>query len=143
MLTGFASMRLPPVDGVVVGLPGDGAPQRCSGACAQGLVIVPWGCVYRLRLAGDASGEAQCTFCAPGVLLLVEAIAHAPGGRGTQGVSQPEGHSPPDCPLRHHGKSAVPPHKPSNKINAFKLYHYMRGRLPCISSILTPSGAET
>src|SRR5712691_11910180 len=98
MLTGFASMRLPPVDGVVLGLPGDGAPRRCSGACAQGIVIVPRGFVHRLRLSGDAPGEAYGTFCALGVHVSVEDIAHAPGGRGTQVVSQPEGHSPPNGP---------------------------------------------
>ena len=44
-----------------------------------------------------------------------------------QGVSQPEGHSPPNCPLRHHGKSAVPPHKLATRSMPSQLYHYMRG----------------
>src|SRR5215510_13268759 len=60
MLTGFASMRLPPVEDIVLGPPGDGAPRRCSGtACAQSIVIVSWGFIHRLRLAGDASGAVH------------------------------------------------------------------------------------
>src|SRR5713101_736892 len=94
MLTGFASMRLPPVDGGVLGLPGDGAPRRCSGACAQGIVIVSRGFVHRLRLSGNASSEAHGACCAPGVHVLVEDMSHALGCRGTQVGSQPEGHSP-------------------------------------------------
>src|SRR5215470_3918927 len=36
MLTGFASMRRLPVNGVALGLPGDNSPWRCAEACAQG-----------------------------------------------------------------------------------------------------------
>src|SRR5215475_585715 len=57
MLTGFASMRLPPVEDIVLGPPGDGAPRRCSGTCAQGIVIVSRGFVHRLQLAGTRLGR--------------------------------------------------------------------------------------
>src|SRR5262245_30297844 len=94
MLTGFASMRLPPVNGVVLDLPGNGSPRRYSGWYAQGIVIVPRRFVHRLLLSGNASGEAQCACHAPGVHLVVEDISHSPGWHGTPAVSQPEGHSP-------------------------------------------------
>src|SRR5438128_7177687 len=124
MLTGFASMRLPPVDGGVLGLPGDGASRRCSGACAQDIVIVSRGFVHCLRLSGDASGAAHGACCAPGVHVLVEDISHAPGCRGTQVGSPPEGHSPPHGPLRHHGQSADPPKKPLHTITSCPLSSY-------------------
>src|SRR5438046_901953 len=51
MLTGFASMQRPPVDGVVVDLPGDSVPRRCS-------VVVPRES-YSLRVSLMARGDSM------------------------------------------------------------------------------------
>jgi len=109
--------------------------------------------------------------------VLVEALSHAPGGRGTQGSHRLRaisclpvailgdiGRAPPKCCApqlpRQFGEGEhvvfagdiVPKTlelflqqstKHSNMLNACPLSRYLRERLPCLSSILTPSDAAT
>src|SRR5262245_43636426 len=92
MLTGFASMRFPPVDDVVLGLSEDEAPGRCARTCAPGIVSVPRQFVHCLWLTSNASGAAPGARSAPSVHAFGTAMAHTLGCRETQVVSQPEDH---------------------------------------------------